>query len=104
MKPTKGPKTPITHTPGPWTALEPQPRLVYSGKGSLSEVICTTNAENPNRYADARLIAASPDLLAALRESQGALVQAINAGHLKSPLYSRIVGANSAAILRAGAK
>ncbi len=53
------PTKPIAHTPGPWTAHE---HLVYFGRaGGIS----THGAPDPE--ANARLIAAAPDLLEALR-------------------------------------
>jgi hypothetical protein len=50
---------PETFTPGPWTA---------SGNGVHKGIRCVATTHNDDhRHADARLIAAAPELLAALR-------------------------------------
>jgi len=64
------------HTPGPWEAAESELhldpcRLAIAAKGIDGDPICVI--KNPYRIdatdrANARLIAAAPDLLAALRE------------------------------------
>lgn len=51
------------HTPGPW---RPQPQTFSVKAGQVGTVVYG-NPDNPNREADARLIAASPDLLEACR-------------------------------------
>lgn len=59
------------HTPGPWFLDDAQPgdrfRYVMAGKGDAFGYICriSTNG-NANPEADARLIAAAPELLEAL--------------------------------------
>lgn len=69
-----------THTPGPWTAHEPQDQehpghktygwLVShnSGVGGRSQLVSGYSPIAPLCEADARLIAAAPDLLAALQD------------------------------------
>jgi hypothetical protein len=64
------------HTPGPWTA-KPTPASSYfdwsveakSGPGRVMSIGVMTD----NTVADAKLIAAAPDLLAALRRTQALL-------------------------------
>lgn len=56
------------HTPGPWK-YEPDAGGIFYDDGDLMPVIASTNLENVNVEqgdADGKLIAASPDLLAAL--------------------------------------
>lgn len=56
-----------THTPGPWRIGDGESSRVYlvnGPDGAIGEVVYA-DARNP---ADARLIAAAPDLLAALEE------------------------------------
>lgn len=59
------------HTPGPWT-YNGKARAVYAGP--LSVANCTRNAvgitDTDQSDANCRLIAAAPDLLAALRSTQ----------------------------------
>jgi hypothetical protein len=64
-----------THTPGPWRA-ERDPRgdfrIVYNDKGNwLAEV--HSDGEPEVAEADARLIAAAPELLAALKRAKDAI-------------------------------
>jgi hypothetical protein len=59
------------HTPGPWrVALPPndriQSRIIYSAAGSVARAYNNTKAAQAN----ARLIAAAPELLAALQEAR----------------------------------
>jgi hypothetical protein len=61
----------IQHTPGPWTFNETIPRMVSSKEGYITRDICrmddsTMSAFNQN--ANARLIAAAPDLLEAVQD------------------------------------
>jgi len=60
------------HTPGPWTF---EPRLEYENGHCLGifgpngeEIVVTDSGYYPPKLADAHLIAAAPDLLAALKE------------------------------------
>jgi hypothetical protein len=55
------------HTPGPWSASGQGCAYVLGGNPSF--VVADCNADRPHRaedFANARLIAAAPDLLAAL--------------------------------------
>ena len=52
----------MSHTPGPWGLL--QARTYINVKGASREQICQVHMQRPE---DARLIAAAPELLAALR-------------------------------------
>lgn len=52
------------HTPGPWSADHDNVRTPADG-GMVAKVAGDTDAQ---AYANARLIAAAPDLLAALRD------------------------------------
>jgi hypothetical protein len=59
----------MSHTPGPWTAT-PDAHAVYGNATDAARHICTiTMAINPNAEdaSNARLIAAAPDLLVALK-------------------------------------
>lgn len=60
----------MPHTPGPWAAKDWRV-CAGLGKGQRISVICDTAANNksrtPENEANARLIAAAPDLLAACR-------------------------------------
>jgi hypothetical protein len=63
------------HTPGPWVVDEAQPgdlfHNVVRGEGDSFGVLCRTSINgNANAEADARLIAAAPELLEALRIAQ----------------------------------
>ncbi len=55
------------HTPGPWFIEGPDPAKTNPNMG-LWCVESGSNVANDCTYADALLIAAAPDLLAALRE------------------------------------
>lgn len=62
-----------THTPGPWTVTGKdsfQDWQIQAGQESGYAMICTTLPYVDNPEANARLIAASPDLLAALEAHQ----------------------------------
>lgn len=58
------------HTPGPWTFNETIPRMVSSKEGYITRDICRMDASTMSALeqdANARLIAAAPDLLEALQ-------------------------------------
>lgn len=96
------------HTPGPWT-VGPVERTKWSvfattdGGDSVKVICCTAgNArerEDPQRAADAHLIAAAPDLLEALRD----LYALYDRGVLKGPdaLCAQVVHAAIVAIAKA---
>ena len=62
------------HTPEPWLAGEPEDGdewwfgsgLEISVRSASGQTICVYGANSPEEIANARLIAAAPDLLAAL--------------------------------------
>ena len=60
------------HTPGPWRAVG---HAIYGpftplGREAIGAVVCSTTTINrPRHLADARLIAAAPDLLEALKNA-----------------------------------
>jgi hypothetical protein len=64
------------HTPGPWVAHCDDPRskngmalvVAHKGRGTMSIDATRSGASFAEDCANARLIAAAPDLLAALRE------------------------------------
>ena len=61
------------HTPGPWRVGRPSVRLgvqVFKDRDTpmRSDVICTMPQTGKGRTANARLIAAAPELLAACKE------------------------------------
>jgi len=55
------------HTPGPWRWE--RPRVVYRIRGPRGEFILEGNQYHVSNGADARLIAAAPDLLVAARSA-----------------------------------
>ena len=73
-------KLQMQHTPGPWQADEkpqwyPWPEAIEIKAGNWTIAWTTTSAEFRDRtVADARLIAAAPDMLAALKAFQHAWV------------------------------
>ena len=68
------------HTPGPWLVKGRQ-----SVRGSAGEYIAKANWNNGE--ANARLIAAAPDLLIALREAEAALEVAVGRLLNRQPDY-----------------
>lgn len=63
------------HTPGPWTTTSIHPQRDWvnaSGRAALAEVaVVVSGREWPEGKANARLIAAAPDLLAACTRALG---------------------------------
>lgn len=55
----------IEHTPGPWFSAADEVYQLHSD-GRLGRQICDISSESKNIPADARLIAAAPELLEAL--------------------------------------
>ena len=55
----------MEHTLGPWE-IEHNGRAVTQGCSANGDVLLTMAADSPSREANARLIAAAPDLLEAL--------------------------------------
>lgn len=57
------------YTPGPWRVEGANGNLVYSPDGWIADIRGgTTGSHSPVASANARLVAAAPDLLAALQE------------------------------------
>lgn len=54
----------MNHTPGPWQVPDDNHVGVYGGD---EQTLIATVARTPDRIANARLIAAAPELLAALK-------------------------------------
>jgi hypothetical protein len=74
------------HTPGPWhVGLKPGP-IVYSEHGEQVANLFEPLIDEKENKANARLIAAAPDLLAALKElcADKYLADPINAGRMKN--------------------
>lgn len=59
---------PTKHTPGPWEATCPRGKNWFIRQSETGEYIFESNQYGSMREADARLIAAAPDLLDALKE------------------------------------
>jgi type VI protein secretion system component VasF len=53
------------HTPGPWTLIDDYGRFDVD---SARHNVCSVSNHDPRHEANARLIAAAPELLAALKE------------------------------------
>ena|SRR6266436_10412849 len=68
-----GPKrtttTKSTHTPGPWRMVGPSDDMVIRGpKSGDSSILIAVMGEHDEKFEDAQLIAAAPELLEALRD------------------------------------
>jgi hypothetical protein len=69
------------HTPGPWWLYANEsPIVIRGGQGDDEIHVCTVNApwSNAQALADARLIAAAPDLLEALKDGLAGLEQFVH--------------------------
>ena len=66
----RSPQDAAQHTPGPWTWLDEDMRIVGGDGGT---VVCevTGSRSNPESQADAQLIALAPEMLEALRYCAG---------------------------------
>ncbi len=60
------------HTPGPWKAHDASCEITATNSESLITRVVARVASNKKRAANARLIAAAPDLLAACQLALGA--------------------------------
>jgi len=75
------------HTPGPWVIDDSNPNLVARLVNGVYEYVCAVEPSSfSNREcnqeqeeADARLIAAAPDLLEALQRSRAQWIHSVNA-------------------------
>jgi hypothetical protein len=95
------------HTPGPWF-VTPDGAAVYEkdGFGYRAETICGLPSRSDSRAANARLIAAAPDLLATLLNTADALEQLMREGTFKpwadyTPHARDLIANARAAIARA---
>ena len=74
--------TNTTHTPGPWafkmTGWQTNPAAVYSPRrpGAVACIPARTSVPLDEQSANARLIAAAPELLAALESAQAWIARA----------------------------
>ena len=78
---------PRKHTPGPWRLVGIRGVVMATNQNSPSELICvadcrTVDVTTDEALANARLIAAAPDLLAACK-----VMVAKCAGHMPDPRY-----------------
>jgi len=91
------------HTPGPWAVNDGQEVVADDGAGT--RLLCRCHAGHyEERSANARLIAAAPDLLAALKvalEYQGAVNEALPDGYAPPKLVDAWMTEAEAAIARA---
>ncbi len=77
------------HTPGPWTATKQTERCTYiAANTKIADVYSTAFRDFENEAANARLIAAAPELLAALK----ALLEACYAADAAEELDERVHG------------
>ena len=57
----------MNHTPAPWKVKGISPSLKVTANGyTVATIIATSKADNETKTANARLIAAAPEMLAAL--------------------------------------
>lgn len=84
------------HTPGPWAVYGEAGQHVRTEAG-LSEF----RVYKIGHQADAALIAAAPDLLAALKHAETALYDAMHAGNLSSEYAGGAIKVVNAAIEKA---
>jgi len=77
------------HTPGPWrvdtgqmAGCGPTSRYLYVSANGTTVCAFNTDHPRPKHYADARLIAAAPELLAACQRVQRAIYWAETADRL----------------------
>jgi hypothetical protein len=92
------------HTPGPW-AFRHESGEVYYSDGDVEPLIATVHSDNvdePQFRADAALIAAAPEMFAALRQSNKALEDAVRlCGTEQARAINVQIAANCAAIAEA---
>lgn len=89
------------HTPGPWhIGMKPGP-MIYGERGEQVADMCAEMMEHGEHVANARLIAAAPELLAALREllKINAISAVVNIGAAlpePSAAYTKVLAARAA--------
>lgn len=92
------------HTPGPWhvNTLEVVPHTIHAARGHVALVSVGTMREVPSDEieANARLIAAAPDLLWALQSCDSAM-SAIAVGHAPPASFQNVLADARAAIAKA---
>jgi hypothetical protein len=76
------------HTPAPWHIGESNPWLVYAADGYAVADTRTYHGRHADTKADARLIAAAPEMLHAL-QYQLDLMQWIETADTESPFYEQ---------------
>jgi hypothetical protein len=93
------------HTPGPWTVFDSETDgQTYGINGADGRAVVfygATKYDGIRSRADARLIAAAPDLLAALRDIVSALGYEGHDGWYSEPVHSDDVKRALAAIVKA---
>lgn len=88
------------HTPGPWAASQPEGygfAYVSEAGGPLNGDIATTWSAGGDALANAHLISAAPDMLAALREAEKRLRGAGMLGGDDDPVNAAIAEAEGRA-------
>ncbi len=92
-----------THTPGPWRLIQdgpmPDSRSICAGDYGIGEVWNLNG--NPENLANAHLIAAAPDMLAALERCEQILSNCIVAGEALADHFPTRLAAVRAAIAKA---
>ncbi len=86
------------HTPGPWAQNEDRVESANE-HGWINDGWIVAGCAGPDAYANARLIAAAPEMLEALREAECALSLMHSYGHCEADSYT---GARDVAQVRAG--
>ena len=72
----------VTHTPGPWRVGKKYVTDIYPNDGGMLVArVMTGGISNNKSHANARLIAAAPELLAALQSIAETVVYAPEGGH-----------------------
>ena len=96
----------MSHTPGLWNILEiptsspmAAKQIIITGKNGVYDIAVVRNIGNEDNGANARLIAAAPDLLDALKEATRCL--AWHAKHHPAGMDCKVVEDARAAIAKA---
>ena len=96
------------HTPGPWAITSEKPFVTaYCAQTDRPEVVATVYSHSGTAaewLANARLIAAAPDLLAALYASKMALLSCMHANVLVDTAFDQVNAAIARATGKEGAK
>lgn len=80
------------HTPGPWTVITTKPRSLHIFNNEAARTIVDTGAMDvyPLSEADLRLIAAAPEMLAALIEVQRAIANDRDGEQYTHPVHGKL--------------